>query len=96
VASMSRTSTKVFALEVMGRHAGWTTAACALAAEEEGGAPHILLLPEVAFNEERFLAKVEEALTHYGHCVIAVSEGVKGVGGEFLSASAGLPQSSPT
>ena len=87
VASMSRTSTKVFALEVMGRHAGWTTAACALAAEQEGDAPHILLLPEVAFNEERFLAKVEEALERYDHCVIAVSEGVKGADGEFLSAS---------
>ena len=87
VASISRTSTKVFALEVMGRHAGWTTAACALAAEEEGGAPHILLLPEVAFDEERFLVKVEEALTRYGHCVIAVSEGVKGPDGEFLSAA---------
>jgi 6-phosphofructokinase len=87
VASMSRTSTKVFALEVMGRHAGWTTAACALAAEKEGGAPHILLLPEVAFDEERFLIKVEEALTRYGHCVIAVSEGVKRSHGEFLSAS---------
>jgi ATP-dependent phosphofructokinase / diphosphate-dependent phosphofructokinase len=87
VASMSRTSTKVFALEVMGRHAGWTTAACALAAEEEGGAPQILLLPEVAFDEERFLVKVEEALTRYGHCVIAVSEGVKGPDGEFLSAA---------
>jgi 6-phosphofructokinase len=87
VASMSRTSTKVFALEVMGRHAGWTTAACALAAEEEGGAPHILLLPEVAFDEERFLVKVEEALTRYGHCVIAVSEGVKGPDGGFLSAA---------
>jgi len=55
LASMSRTSTKVFALEVMGRHAGWMTAACALAGEKEGDAPHILLLPEVAFNEARFL-----------------------------------------
>ena len=88
VAAMSRTSTKVFALEVMGRHAGWTTAACALAAEHEGDAPHVLLLPEVAFNEGRFLAKVEEALKRYDHCVIALSEGVKGPGGEFLSASA--------
>jgi 6-phosphofructokinase 1 len=84
---MSRTSTKVFTLEVMGRHAGWTTAACALAAEHEGDAPHILLLPEIAFNEERFLAKVEEALQRYDQCVIAVSEGVKGPDGEFLSAS---------
>jgi 6-phosphofructokinase 1 len=87
LAAMSRTSTKVFVLEVMGRHAGWATAACALAAEEEGAAPQILLLPEVPFDEGRFLAKVEEALRLYDHCVIAVSEGVKGPDGEFLSAS---------
>jgi 6-phosphofructokinase len=87
LAAMSRTSTKVFTLEVMGRHAGWTTAACALAAEHEGDAPHVLLLPEVAFDEERFLAKVEEALERYDHCVIAVSEGVKGRDGEFLASS---------
>ena len=87
VAAMSATSTKVFTLEVMGRHAGWTAAACALAAEHEGDAPHILLLPEVAFDEGRFLAKVEQALERRDHCVIAVSEGVKGIDGEFLSAS---------
>jgi 6-phosphofructokinase 1 len=87
LASMYRTSTKVFVLEVMGRHAGWATAACALAGEEVGDAPHVLLLPEVAFNEERFLAKVEEAVKQYGHCVIAASEGVKGSDGQFLSAS---------
>ena len=87
VASMSRTSTKVFVLEVMGRHAGWITAACALAAEREGEAPHVLLLPEIAFDEERFLARVEEALERHGYCVIAVSEGVKGPDGEFLSAA---------
>ena len=85
LAAMSPTSTKVFALEVMGRHAGWTTAACALAGEREGDAPHILLLPEVAFDEERFLVKVAEALERHGHCVIAVSEGVKGPDGEFLA-----------
>jgi len=87
LAAMSRTSTKVFTLEVMGRHAGWTTAACALAAEHEGDAPHILLLPEIAFDEGRFFAKVEDALERYDQCVIAVSEGVKGPDGEFLSAS---------
>ena len=87
LASMYRTSTKVFVLEVMGRHAGWATAACALAAEEVGDAPHVLLLPEVVFNEERFLAKVEEAVKRYGHCVIAASEGVKGSDGRFMSAS---------
>jgi ATP-dependent phosphofructokinase / diphosphate-dependent phosphofructokinase len=85
--AMSRTSTKVFTVEVMGRHAGWTTAAAALAAEREGDAPHILLLPEVTFDEERFLAKVEEALERYDQCVITVSEGVKGPDGEFLSAT---------
>jgi 6-phosphofructokinase 1 len=87
LAAMSRTSTKVFTLEVMGRHAGRTTAACALAAEHEGDAPHILLLPEVVFDEALFLAKVAEALGRYDHCVIAVSEGVKRPDGEFLSAS---------
>ena len=87
LAAMSRTSTQVFVLEVMGRHAGWTTAACALAADREGEAPHILLLPEVVFDEARFLAKVKEATGRYGQCVIAVSEGVKGPDGEFLSAS---------
>src|ERR1051325_3058736 len=60
--AMSRTSTKVFTVELMGRHAGWPTAAAALAAEREGDAPHVLLLPEVAFDEGGFLAKVDEAL----------------------------------
>jgi 6-phosphofructokinase 1 len=87
VTSMSRTSTKVFVLEVMGRHAGWATAACALAAEHPGDAPHVLLLPEVAFNEARFISKVKEAVEQYGHCVIAVSEGIKGADGEFLATS---------
>ena len=88
LSSMSRTSTKVFTLEVMGRHAGWMTAACALAAKQEGGGPpHVLLLPEIVFDEGRFLAKVEQAVGRYGHCVIAVSEGLKRSDGEFLSAS---------
>jgi 6-phosphofructokinase 1 len=84
--AMSATSTKVFVLEVMGRHAGWTTAACALAAEHEGDAPHLLLLPEVPFHEPRFLIKVDEILKRHGHCIIAVSEGIKGTDGTFLSA----------
>ena len=84
--AMSRTSTKVFALEVMGRHAGWAAAACALAAERDGDAPHILLLPEVPFDEGRFLARIEGTLARYDHCVIAVSEGVKGPDGAFLAA----------
>jgi 6-phosphofructokinase 1 len=85
LSSVSLTSTKVFALEVMGRHAGWLTAACALGAEEDG-TPHVLLLPEIAFDEGRFLVRVERAIERHGHCIIAVSEGIKGPDGEFLSA----------
>src|SRR5262249_29220594 len=86
VSSVSGTSTRVFALEVMGRHAGWLTAACALAAEHEGDAPHVLLLPEIAFDQGRFLGKVEQMVERYDHCVIAVSEGIRGQDGEFLFA----------
>jgi 6-phosphofructokinase 1 len=85
--SMSGSSTKVFALEVMGRHAGWMTAACALAAEQEGGTPYVLLFPEIAFDERRFLTEVEQTVERCGYCIIAVSEGIKGPDGEFLSAS---------
>jgi 6-phosphofructokinase 1 len=85
VASMARTSTRVFVLEVMGRHAGWITAACGLAAEREGDAPQILLLPEVAFDQERFLAKVDECVKLYGYCAVAVSEGLRLPDGKFVS-----------
>ncbi len=85
VASMARTSTKVFVLEVMGRHAGWITAACGLAAEKPGEAPHLLLLPEVKFDEAAFLARVKQAVTQYGYCAIAVSEGLRNAEGKFLS-----------
>ena len=85
VASMARTSTRVFVLEVMGRHAGWITAACGLAAEKEGDAPQILLLPEVSFDEERFLAKVDESVKRNGYCAVAVSEGLRGSDGKFVS-----------
>lgn len=87
VASMSRTSTKVFILEVMGRHAGWITAACGLASEAEGEGPHILLFPEIEFDEEKFLAKVKETIEKYDHCVIGVSEGIKGKDGKFFAES---------
>ncbi|HEY9104590.1 6-phosphofructokinase [Chitinimonas sp.] len=85
VASMAKTSTKVFILEVMGRHAGWITAACGLAAEQEGEGPHILLFPEVEFDEAAFLAKVKATVEKYDHCVIGVSEGIKNKDGQFLS-----------
>jgi 6-phosphofructokinase 1 len=85
VASMARTSTKIFVLEVMGRHAGWIAAAGGLAAEKEGDSPHIILFPEVVFNQEKFLAKVNETVEKFGFCCIVVSEGVKNPEGEFLA-----------
>ncbi|HXF67177.1 MAG TPA: 6-phosphofructokinase [Burkholderiales bacterium] len=87
VASMARTSTRVFVLEVMGRHAGWITAACGLAAENEDDAPQILLFPEIPFDEERFLARVEDTVRRVGWCAIAVSEGLRTPEGKFLSES---------
>jgi 6-phosphofructokinase 1 len=87
VASMARTSTKVFILEVMGRHAGWITAACGLAAEHEGDAPHILLFPERVFDQDKFLARVEDAVRKFGYCAVGVSEGIKNPDGKFVSES---------
>jgi 6-phosphofructokinase 1 len=85
VASMARTSTKVFVLEVMGRHAGWIAAAGGLAAEKAGDAPHIILFPEITLDEEKFLARVKECVDRYGYCAIVVSEGVKNAEGKFLA-----------
>ncbi|MDH3287261.1 MAG: 6-phosphofructokinase [Betaproteobacteria bacterium] len=87
VASMARTSTRVFVLEVMGRHAGWITAACGLAAEQEGDGPHILLFPEIPFDQDRFLAKVDDSIRRHGYCTIGVSEGLRWPDGKFLSES---------
>ena len=85
VASMARTSTKVFVLEVMGRHAGWIAAAGGLAGEKPGDAPHIILFPEIAFDREAFLAKVKATVEKRGYCVIVVSEGVQDAAGKFLA-----------
>jgi len=87
VASMSETSTKVFILEVMGRHAGWMAAASALARSSKGDAPHIILFPEIVFNEDKFLSKVKQIVLKYGYCVIVTSEGVKNKDGHFLAES---------
>ncbi len=85
VASMARTSTKVFVLEVMGRHAGWIAAAGGLAAEKAGDSPHIILFPEITFDEEKFLARTKECVEKYGYCAVVVSEGVKNAEGKFLA-----------
>ena len=85
VASMARTSTKVFVLEVMGRHAGWIAAAGGLAGRKAGEPPHIILFPEIAFDKDKFLAKVKQSVTDYGYCVIVVSEGAAWPDGKFLA-----------
>jgi ATP-dependent phosphofructokinase / diphosphate-dependent phosphofructokinase len=85
VESMAKTSTKVFILEVMGRHAGWITAATGLAQSKVGEAPHILLFPEIRFDEAAFLARVDEMVKKHGYCAIGVSEGVQNAEGKFLS-----------
>jgi len=87
VASMARTSTKIFVLEVMGRHAGWITAACGLASENAGEPPHILLFPEVPFDPVRFLARVDECVKLYGYCTVAVSEGLSDAEGKLIAES---------
>lgn len=89
VASMAASSTKVFILEVMGRHAGWIAASSALAGDKASKPPHIILLPEVAFEPKKFLAKVSQCVEEYGYCVIVVSEGIRNEEGQFLS-DAGL------
>lgn len=87
VASMALTSTKVFILEVMGRHAGWIAAAGGLAAEKEGDSPHIILFPEIPLNQEALLKRVQECVKKYDHCSIVVSEGLKNQDGNFISES---------
>ena len=87
VASMCETSTKVFILEVMGRHAGWMAASSALARMSKDDPPHIILLPEVVFNQRKFLDKIKDCVNKNGYCVIVASEGVKNSKGKFLAES---------
>ena len=85
VASMAKTSTKVFVLEVMGRHAGWIAAAGGLASDARHPLPVVILFPEVTFDRDRFLARVKESVATFGYCSVVVSEGLKGPDGKFLS-----------
>jgi 6-phosphofructokinase 1 len=89
VASMARTSTRVFVLEVMGRHAGWIAAAAGLAGEKEGDAPHVILFPEIPFDEAAFLARVKDSVDRYEYCVVVVSEGARYPDGRFLAEAGG-------
>lgn len=85
VASMCATSTKVFILEVMGRHAGWIAAAGALASTKDTEIPIVVLFPEITFDRDKFLKKVDGLVKKFGYCTVVVSEGVKGADGKFLA-----------
>jgi len=85
IASMCATSTKVFILEVMGRHAGWIAAAGGLAKEQAGDPPHILIFPEIPFDQAKFLHATRHAVKEHGYCVVVVSEGAHTASGAFLS-----------
>lgn len=90
VASMCATSTKVFIMEVMGRHAGWIAAAAGLAKDKPEAAPHIIIFPERVFDKEAFLKKVDQCVADYGYCVVAVSEGARYADGSFLADAGGV------
>ena len=85
VASMAESSTKIFVLEVMGRHAGWIAAASGLAKDNPSAPPHIILFPEVAFNKVKFLARVKQTVNRVGYCVVVASEGAQYADGRFLA-----------
>jgi len=85
VASMAKTSTKVFVLEVMGRHAGWITSAVGLAADAATPIPLVLLLPEIPFDEEKFIAAVDARTREFGYCCVGVSEGLQNAEGELMA-----------
>ncbi|MCK2149160.1 MULTISPECIES: 6-phosphofructokinase [Marinobacter] len=85
IKSMCETSTKVFILEVMGRHAGWIAASGGLAGQGEGEPPHIILFPEIPFDRDAFLARVDHCVKEYGYCVVVASEGAQYEDGRFLA-----------
>jgi len=85
VRSMAKTSTKIFVLEVMGRHAGWIAAAGGLASDKNNDIPVLILFPEVEFDQEKFLAEVKKKVDKYDYCSIVVSEGTHWPDGKFLA-----------
>ena len=89
IASMCESSTKVFILEVMGRNAGWIAAAGGLAIQEDGDAPHMIIFPEIPFEREKFLRRVNQNVKKHGYCVIIASEGAQDAAGQYLSGSTG-------
>ena len=89
VAAMADTSTKVFVYEVMGRHAGWLAAAGGLAGAGPDDAPQVILFPEIAWDEAKFLARVQAVVKKVGWCVVVVSEGLRHADGRFVADAGG-------
>ncbi len=89
VAAMADTSTKVFVYEVMGRHAGWLAAAAGLAGAGGDAAPQVILFPEIAYDEAKFLARVKAVVERVGWCVVVVSEGIRHADGRFVADAGG-------
>ncbi|MFC4259413.1 6-phosphofructokinase [Marinobacter lacisalsi] len=89
IKSMCESSTKVFILEVMGRHAGWIAASGGLAGNGRDEPPHIILFPEIPFDREAFLARVEQSVKDYGYCVVVASEGAQYEDGRFVADAGG-------
>jgi 6-phosphofructokinase len=89
VAAMASTSTKVFIYEAMGRHAGWLAAAAGLAGRGPDDAPQLILFPERPYDEDDFLAKVEQVVARVGWCVVVASEGIRTADGRFVAAAGG-------
>lgn len=89
VAAMAGTSTRVFVYEAMGRHAGWLAAAAGLAGKSPDDAPQVILLPERAFDEEAFLARVDAVVNKVGWCVVVASEGIRDADGRFVADAGG-------
>lgn len=85
VESMCASSTKVFIVEVMGRHAGWIAASAGMAARKAGDPPQLILFPEIAFDEEAFLDRVKATVAKVGYCTVVASEGLKNAAGQFLA-----------
>ena len=86
---MAETSTRVFVMEVMGRHSGWIAAAAGLAGQGGDEPPHLILFPEVPFDEARVLAEVQRVVERVGWCTIVVSEGLRHPDGRFVAESGG-------
>lgn len=85
IQSMCATSTKVFILEVMGRHAGWIAAAGGLAGQQASDAPHLIIFPEIPFDRATVMARIDDCVKKYGYCVIVISEGARYADGTFLA-----------